>query len=110
MQPLNLVWCWKLENRTFNYSDRNLYLFSPSISFQIFVIETCKNIIKKIKINFKKSRMFQNVQKWGLKLPKNTQKNQKSGFKKNKGFDKKSALAKSSLDFRLAKWHANQDC
>ena len=58
----------------FNYSDRNLYLFSPSISFQIFVIETCKNIIKKINIIFKKSRMFQNVQKWGLKLPKNTPK------------------------------------
>ena len=35
----------------FNYSDRNLYLFSPSISFQMFVIETCKNMFKKIKIN-----------------------------------------------------------
>ena len=46
----------------------------------------------------------------GFKASKKFPKNQKSGFKKNKGFDKKSALAKSSLDFRLAKWHANQDC
>ena len=54
--------------------------------------------------------MFQNVQKWGLKLPKNTPKIRNRDLKKNKGFDKKSALAKSSLEFRLAKCHANQDC